>query len=132
MLYEIYTALKEQILTGIEGLNSVERYKGEFEDGAEWTPAYPAVKIEYTSNEPVEYSADGSSAVTGSVFTIFIANRDLNEPVVLRLLEDVINLLDGKYIDADGQGYKITYQRSQIHGYIPGGAEVHRASFTIT
>ena len=103
MLKEIFKGLEELVRDKIPTVK-VGRYKGEFEEGADWNPAFPAVLIRVNSLLPTERNMSGQVISYSAEFTLYIADRDMNQPSGLDTIEAVINTIEDNSITNDDYG----------------------------
>lgn len=94
MLKEIIQKIETELKT-ISGLK-VGRYKGEFEEGVDWSPVFPIVLQRLDDWQPVQKNMQGKVMKADTRLTLYIADKDINSSAGLDVIESVISKLDGK------------------------------------
>ena len=114
MIKDIFNELETDIKSGIEGLAAVRQYNGEFEDDAEWNPIFPIVLWELVSYLPKVKDGEGKILTQELEVNFYCGNkRDATD-----LLENLINYLDGFYIEVPDIGlYRVEIQECKLMGW---------------
>lgn len=105
-------------------LKVCDMYKGELEEGAEWKASLPALFIELY-REDVTRFAGAVAHQNELTFNLFLADKNHEEPSVLEHMEEIKSFLNGKLLNAAGDGdpakwCKVIYEGSHFHAYIRG------------
>lgn len=82
------------LLTGLNIFKVISRYKGEFEEGADWNPIFPACYIRLTGVRPELIGSQGEVLKHRVSFSIYIADADRDEPAVLELIDAVAGIAE--------------------------------------
>jgi hypothetical protein len=121
MLKEILEKLEEVIQTEHPEIY-VRRYKGEFEEGADWNPDFPCFLYRLTKAGKAITGMTGASLINEARITAYIADRDMNSPAALDVIEDLIEL-DGMEIELiKGKYFRVRLDDEngfQFYGYGP-------------
>ena len=135
MLKELLSKTEEvlETLKADYPLIKIGRYKGEFEDGSEWSPVFPCVFQRLNNYTPLAKGMQREvlDAVTG--ITLYVADKDINSSKGLDLLEDVIELFNGVTLQTPGftaTAY-IRDEGMELFGYMKG-VEVYILQIAIT
>lgn len=97
MLKEIRQQLLEDIKEEL-GIELVDRYRGEFEEGADWNPAPTVCFIRAVGYRKRIKAADGSGLRKTGVFMLYAGGNLRNGKDGLDVAESLINMLDGSVI----------------------------------
>ncbi|MBE2218014.1 MAG: hypothetical protein IAE90_07425 [Ignavibacteria bacterium] len=99
MLDEFVSGLGSYLKTNIEGLAGYSLYKGELDnEGANWDiPKFPFVFIDFVSDKPEGYGADGETDNNFLYLNVLVALRSDNT-MKLNYVEQVRDALDGTEI----------------------------------
>lgn len=90
---ELFDLLISKLQT-IGVFSLVARYKGEFEEGADWNPIFPACFIRLTGVRPELIGSSGEVLKHRVSFVLYIADKDRDEPLVLELIDAVAGITD--------------------------------------
>jgi hypothetical protein len=116
-------------------LKEITMYKGELEEGSDWTPVFPKIFLELDLEKVTAYGAGNKSAKTIDGLNVYIVDKDTDEPVVLPRLEEVIEYLDGKemrvQLDTTVTAVKLKYEGFQLHAYLKGGPLAYLIRFSV-
>jgi hypothetical protein len=139
MFLDIINKLNADLKSQFSWLKDAERYKGEFEGNTEWKPRFPIVLSEFTTNVPVKL-AGGAGRSYSNTITLWIADKDIKQPVVLDRVEAVVDFLSGyemqvmqtiEDVETLKAVYKFTYLRTELYGYAGAGVEIYRVTFEV-
>lgn len=121
MLKEILGKLEEVIQTERPEMH-VGRYKGEFEEGADWNPQFPCFLYRLTKAGKAITAMNGAALKYEARITAYVADRDMTSPAALDVIEDLIEL-DGMEIELiKGKYFRVRLDDEngfQFYGYGP-------------
>lgn len=110
--------LRDELITfisSVANLAKCDRYKGEFEENAEWNPMLPCAFVNFISIKPVSYSA--SAGILGNnkyTVDIYVAGKyDSSE-----IAEAITNELDEVEIEINDYSYKVKISGIALLGLI--------------
>ena len=101
MFLDIVKQINSDLKTQFSWLKDARRYKGEFEGGTDWKPAFPIVLTEFTANDPLAL-AGGKGVEFSNQLNIWVADKDLKESSVLDRAEDIVDFLSDHILKISG------------------------------
>lgn len=107
------------------------RYKGEFEDGADWNPQFPCALVRVLKMTPEVTGMSNSRLGYVTKMVIYIGDRETNESKTLDTVEYLIGLFDSAEFETEDGKYfhtAIGEEGFSFHGY---GSQVEVYTLTI-
>lgn len=143
MLTEIFNSIQSTLKDTL-GFSMVEEYKGQFEDGSEWTPEFPCVFIQ-VDNPYIPMPAPGGRAADNTVtkfkLTYTLYCGDKGTLLTLAMLETITDAFNGKsfnvlYGDPPEQNMiiirtSIIEPGAPLLGYVKGLGAIHYVTLEI-
>ena len=121
----------EIILELIGDLNVLaERYTGQLEEGAEWTPQLPCALIDITGSVPTVHSSDDRVLAYNADMDIYIGSRVGDAVEGLDLIEQIESEISGN-IHTRIRWYESHYIGFQRIGFRQGGVTIYRMKFSV-
>ncbi len=125
----IFDKLITDLKAGVPALTSVERYKGEFENGSSWDPNPPQVFARFEGTGDINHTSDGKIGTYRIELMLFIVARDYTGAGVLDTVEAVADYLDGYIVKPTGVNpVQCRVFDSKLLGYMGDGVEVYQLS----
>jgi len=89
---EIFNSLIDT-LRSLNIFSIVDRYKGEFDEGTDWNPVWPACYVRLTNIKPESISSGREVLKYRVSFTLYVANQDRDGLTILDLIEKVSRII---------------------------------------
>lgn len=109
----------------------VKMYKGELEEGAEFTETFPVCYLEFDGDNMQHELAGSQIGESVSQLEFYIAADDQLKPLILDKCNELIDFFDGKDVLVDTSNFKCRYARTSLHAYIPGLGKAYRVTFEV-
>lgn len=123
MIKEIITKLEQMIKD--ECNIEARRYKGEFEEDADWNPEFPIALVQVTGSIPQVELINGVKAYNKLLVTIYAADKDIEDRICLDRVEAIQGMInEAGSIEVEDNTDYLYYPISELgfklHGYFKG------------
>jgi len=103
---DMFTKIFDALKTGIAELDEsgrmyVERYKGEFEEGADWNPRFPCALIRFMGMYKFVEGKDSNILLRNSKVMVYCAVINKSEPAILDLIETLMEYFNNTTLQID-------------------------------
>lgn len=125
MLKELLNKIEEELKAQLPTVK-VGRYKGEFEEGTDWSPVFPVIFFRLNDYVPTNKSTGGKVLSADTGITLYVADKDINSSKGLDTIEDAIGCFDGVVFKFLSNNATVTVNVSihdegfKLYGYIKG------------
>lgn len=129
MIQEVISLLIDKIKTRFYELNSCTYYKGEFEDGSEWNPVFPAVFLNASGIQPLTETTN-EWIFAKIILNVFVAVKlEVDDQQIF--LDSFLKYLNSLYSDLELTAeYKFKINTITLKGYFYG-IEVYQIEFEV-
>lgn len=107
------------------------RYKGEFEEGADWNPQFPCALVRMMKMAPEGTTMSNSRFGYSTKLMIYIADRDIQESKTLDTVEYLIGLFDSAEMETEDGKYFRTFIADEGINFYGYGNQVEIYTLTI-
>lgn len=103
--------IRDQLKTDIKATNefqTVDKYRGEFEDGSEWNPTATACFLQVIGFKPRVKAADGNVIKSTVLIRIYAGAFYKHDRDALDSAEFIFNLLDGHTLESGDDRWRMS------------------------
>jgi hypothetical protein len=96
--------IRQQLIADIKdtlGFGTVDKYRGEFEEGSDWSPSHSACFLRVMNYRSRVRAADGKGLRKSVVIKIYAGSNSRHGKDALDMIENLINMLDGSTLEGE-------------------------------
>lgn len=98
MILNIINEVSEYFQSNISEVNSIKRYKNEFEENGNWVADFPCILWRIQSIVPTAFFANGEASRRELQLKLYIGDKKTDEASALRLIEIICDKANGVYL----------------------------------
>ena len=96
--------IRQQLIADIKdtlGFGTVDKYRGEFEEGSDWNPSHSACFLRVMNYRSRVRAADGRGIRKSVVIKVYAGSNFRHGKDALDMIEGLINMLDGSTLEGE-------------------------------